>query len=616
VEGQAAEQFLRFAGNLEHLVQIGMLADAGDEGMLFTRFCDQEQMDTAMIASECSDFLARIKALFLDGQALTMGYTKLMLEAVKAVKLVILPSGPMTIGCRTGAPPAIIQRCLQRMAGWVSLAASVIAVEFPSFELLQSFSVFSLSAGGQAQKAILAIDAAAKHNLARLAHAFDLDAAALESEYMDHRRLAHHHYVQEGCDNVEAWRRALQRTQQHLRDRACHPAAALGPALQRYVAYRGSTSGVEQTFSLVAMCCSPQRLGHLSEQGELDTLTLVVDAKTSEHTETLELARCIWRKHYGAARRGKATGCALAKARTAAGSEASWLRRRRSAVSHIAAAKGEQVGCLTQLATAAAVAAGDMWTPQHQHEADLQAARLKLRRAEDATLLLPSEADAPTLAMEAVMAITRQKNFLKRVNAEASATAHFQRPGCGSLAGSRIHIQSGVAVPATVWQLSRARRATNPVQANVWLVSDPTRPGLLRKVAAGLCGGRLCTAEFVESNGSHGCCLAFHRACLVQRWIWISHRFQQKHAQILELIRANLAASDSRWKELQTCAEFVRRSSRRSTQAKYVGLVTVEDKLVGRHVFSNLRNVHLAHEFADWVARADAKRSSFGLGGS
>jgi hypothetical protein len=102
-EGKAAATFLHFSSDLEHIVQMGMLADAGDEGMMFTRFCDSETMDPAMLSFEIRKFLHRIRILFIDGHAVHLGYTKVMLTAVQAVKLVIFPGlagAALTIGRR------------------------------------------------------------------------------------------------------------------------------------------------------------------------------------------------------------------------------------------------------------------------------------------------------------------------------------------------------------------------------------------------------------------------------------------------------------------------------------------------------------------------------------
>ena len=64
--GAAAAEFLA-ALSLENMLQVGMLADAADEGLRFTRFCDSEGMDLGSISGEVKDFASRISCLFTMG---------------------------------------------------------------------------------------------------------------------------------------------------------------------------------------------------------------------------------------------------------------------------------------------------------------------------------------------------------------------------------------------------------------------------------------------------------------------------------------------------------------------------------------------------------------------
>ena len=92
-EGLAAVEFLE-ALNPESMLQVGMLADAADEGLRFTRFCDSEGMDLGSVSGEVMDFINRISCLFVRRQADATGFTKLMLEAVRRVRVVILRGRP------------------------------------------------------------------------------------------------------------------------------------------------------------------------------------------------------------------------------------------------------------------------------------------------------------------------------------------------------------------------------------------------------------------------------------------------------------------------------------------------------------------------------------------
>ena len=81
-----ARQWLEYvAGSPQHAVQLAMLADAADEGMALTRFCDCEALDVAALSGRISAFLDRLVNLFGPNRAcLTApGYTKHMLETLK-----------------------------------------------------------------------------------------------------------------------------------------------------------------------------------------------------------------------------------------------------------------------------------------------------------------------------------------------------------------------------------------------------------------------------------------------------------------------------------------------------------------------------------------------------
>lgn len=50
--------------NGEKLLQLAMLADAGDEGLCLVRFCDDENVDPAELQTHVGDFVDRLQLLF------------------------------------------------------------------------------------------------------------------------------------------------------------------------------------------------------------------------------------------------------------------------------------------------------------------------------------------------------------------------------------------------------------------------------------------------------------------------------------------------------------------------------------------------------------------------
>ena len=50
-----------------------------------------------------------------------------------------------TLGCVTGVPEHIVNRCLERMAIWARLALDIVRAEWPAFELVQATTIFNIT---------------------------------------------------------------------------------------------------------------------------------------------------------------------------------------------------------------------------------------------------------------------------------------------------------------------------------------------------------------------------------------------------------------------------------------------------------------------------------------
>ena len=149
VPGQNALAHLTYVSGLdgmERLVQMGMLADASDEGLLFTRFHDKEGSETSLLLAQSTQYLCRIKVLFVDGKALHMGMTKVMLDTIKDVLLWWAPGDvPTRIGDAAGIPADRLHRCVRRMCSFVTLSTLVVETEYPDFDIMAAFGIFALS---------------------------------------------------------------------------------------------------------------------------------------------------------------------------------------------------------------------------------------------------------------------------------------------------------------------------------------------------------------------------------------------------------------------------------------------------------------------------------------
>ena len=126
-EGREAMEALQFVDN-ERIVQVAMLADAGDEALLVTRFYDTGSHDPGQAASLHDQFRCRIDYLFCQGHCQTLGFTRHALVVLQQTYTVILGETVKRIG--GGVCQATFDSALSRMRAWVFLATPTIQSEF------------------------------------------------------------------------------------------------------------------------------------------------------------------------------------------------------------------------------------------------------------------------------------------------------------------------------------------------------------------------------------------------------------------------------------------------------------------------------------------------------
>ena len=150
--GKSAEQWLLWLDQ-ERCLQFALLADAADEAMALIRFHDRENCDPSEIAHAVSLFVKSIMKLFIDKMALKCGMTATMLLHLRKPHTILLNGGKFvkTIGCTTGVPADLINRCMQRMQCWARLVLSVVRAEWPGFEIVQATTIFNLNKSASAQ---------------------------------------------------------------------------------------------------------------------------------------------------------------------------------------------------------------------------------------------------------------------------------------------------------------------------------------------------------------------------------------------------------------------------------------------------------------------------------
>lgn len=246
-EGKDAREFLDYIDERK-VVAMAMLADAAHEGLALTRFADQADADVGEAPFVCANFLRRMQVLFVAGQCTTLpGFTEFALRRLQTPRVVYQPCNKMkSIGGPGKVPDHMVHDLLQKMACFVRLVVSVVATEFPSWNVLQAFIIFHLAEKTRvaSQGSYMLEDGTSA--FAKLAHFFGLDVEELQLQHAEFLPLARHFYSTLCCTNVEAWRRSLLAR----RSRSCtnknHPSDALAFVFERYVVFSSTTAGVER----------------------------------------------------------------------------------------------------------------------------------------------------------------------------------------------------------------------------------------------------------------------------------------------------------------------------------------------------------------------------------
>ncbi len=230
------------------------------QGYELKGFLDSPRSDPAMLSNELNHFRLILERLFLRGDVVRVGYTAHMLSWLQKRGPVLIPASlsgepqDRTLGGPRSIRPADIDFCLAHLRSFTSMALATLSAEFPSWEVLQCYSVFALTkssvhevpraASGHERDAKVAL------KLQRLARLANVDASELHEEYLRTFPLAVHHLDHAPkISNIEAWRQAVQGRRRNKLGRP-QSIGALLPVLQRYVAMTAcSTQGQEAAFS-------------------------------------------------------------------------------------------------------------------------------------------------------------------------------------------------------------------------------------------------------------------------------------------------------------------------------------------------------------------------------
>eukprot|EP00438_Fugacium_kawagutii_P006299 Skav233307 [mRNA] locus=scaffold4193:34546:35811:- [translate_table: standard] len=242
-EGAACLATLQWL-NPEKALLLSMLADAALELHRVVRAFDTDVCDESELPYELDRYRSVIRKLFVEGNCLHVGLTKIMLKHLSDPRLLMSQGVRVKLGGADEVTEELKRQCLKRMSAYVVVAESVLEGEFPHFQLVSSLRVFSLSDEGRLQTQLRSGERA--NCLEKLARAIGVDVEALKYEFEHFLPIAGKFARVEGLDTFPAWKKAIESTQ---KSRMIHPAEALIPTLARLACWSCSSSGVERGFA-------------------------------------------------------------------------------------------------------------------------------------------------------------------------------------------------------------------------------------------------------------------------------------------------------------------------------------------------------------------------------
>jgi hypothetical protein len=535
-EHKVAKKFLHFV-DVERLVQAAMMCDGGDESLQLLRMCDDPDLDMATAPDEIAAYTSRVDFLFLQGGCLnTEGYTRRVIDNLQSHVVTFQVDGIWkSIGGPEGVQADVVQRCLARMGCWVRVAKSVLSAEFPAFELLQSFSIFTAAAKVSTGMCPTAFIEENLRHFQRLAHTFSVDANEFATQFVDHVFIAKQ--IMQSSPGVslrEAWKEAILRTQKaNPATRANHPVNALRPVVVRYLVYVASTTAIEHGFAKRLRTLSPQQ-NSCSEDMEVDLIKVILDSELAKDPSTITLAQQIWSNNFGKPR-VMTDKIRLSKGvphhkRTVKPSEASFQRKRRIDV-RLAVRRGGQPGVVQ-------VDEQSAWCESHQHEIDFQEKKLKKRMIEayHDGLLLEDEVD-DRLRRDAAGAMANDK---KLAHDRHVADRRHERRQATPLpaewfAGKSVFVESGGDDDIMRKEIHDLGMTLVPERshADVMLVADPAVMSKRSLWAAVLKGMHVSTLTGLRGRGA---AVKYEPALTSKRHVWFSPAFRAKHPTVVQML--------------------------------------------------------------------------------
>ena len=294
-EGAACLQTLQWL-NTEKCLQLAMLGDAALEVQRLVEIADQNEEDIIEFPFHVQHFRQVISKLFLEGMCLQVPcLTTVMLQQLESKKTFLLPQG-RAVSLGGDMEERVKSSCLRRMSTYVALTERVLKAEFPSYEIMACFKVFSVKDMARCKQ--MCQNGERAQAVQKLAKVIGVNADALQHQFQHHESLAIKLCHVGGLSSFEAWKQAVQK-------RKSNPAELIA-VLARSGGWSASSSTVERGFAHAKASAGDGKSQDENLDDEHDCVVLAQDVrpKLSSNTEKVLIgdAAAIWRSVCGRAR--------------------------------------------------------------------------------------------------------------------------------------------------------------------------------------------------------------------------------------------------------------------------------------------------------------------------
>ena len=181
--GKAAASFLMELCGERWLIA-AMMSDAATETAHLIRQMDTENLDTTEMCHLLESFLNNISWMFFSRGVLSIpGHVSFIIKwyEERTHNFVIGNQGHSIGGQRM--QKTVIDNSFDHMKAWVQLTKTCLSAEFPSFDVINCFSVFVLPHDCSQGKPRLIFNEAIHEKLSRLANIFSLGQKAVQDQF-------------------------------------------------------------------------------------------------------------------------------------------------------------------------------------------------------------------------------------------------------------------------------------------------------------------------------------------------------------------------------------------------------------------------------------------------